>query len=79
MSDEMTIDEVLTALREESSKVQWEAIAGSVRFWDRQDWVWVKNPYKEGDKKVWPKDRYPDLTDEGIARMVYFNGLAQNQ
>ena len=72
---EMTIDECLAALRTECPSVEWHKIERSqkVAFWDKQDWVYVKNPYKDGVKMVSPQERYPDLTDAGIARLSWWN------
>lgn len=79
---EMNLEETLAALREEASGVEWTDIVGrkdgkilsqKVMFWDKRDWRWVANPYKDNGKQVDPKERYPDLSDAGIARQVAFN------
>lgn len=79
MSEEMTIDECLSALRTECPSVEWTKIeaSGKVAFWDREDWFWVKNPYKAGTEMVDPLKRYPGLSDAGCARLSYWNLSAQ--
>lgn len=66
---------VLTELRSECPALDWQFIAGKIRFWDQEKWFWISNPYKDGVEAVDPLVRYPQLTEKGVSKMIAASAL----